>query len=370
MSDFGRNLRQERERLGIALEEISKATKISVRLLQAIEGEDFDRLPGGVFNVNFVRQYARHLGLDEETVVRDFRRLTEPLPVVEELVIAQSPLPPEWIANRVAERQANQWNRSRNWLAAAVLLGSVMMLAAVYLAWSKRGSFPLQRVFSVAAAPAQSVTPSPRLSMPPLPEGAPTRPAPVSVSAVDPGSARSVPPDAAISTQAGSQPPASAPAPLQPAQTQPSGAATPALASAGTEPGAAPAVVAPAPASNWVEAPVRVEIQATGLVWVGAAADGKVRFEATLQAQQTRRIAGQRVVRLRVGDAAALAVTLNGQLQPSLGPKGQVRTVMLTPDGMQVVMPAPRPRFDEAPSTSGESPQPATGSLDSGTPNP
>lgn len=369
MSDFGRNLRQERERLGVNLEEISKATKISVRLLQAIEEEDFDRLPGGIFNVNFVRQYARHLDLDEEAIVAEFRRLTETAPVFEESVIAQSPLPPEWIANRVAERQANQWNRSRNWLAAAVLLGSVLTLAAAYVAWSNRRSFALERVFSVAAAPAQSVASSPRVSMPPLPENAPARPAPVSVSAGDPGNTHSVPPDATIS---GSQPPpsASTPTPLPLAQAAPSGDAALALASVRTEPGVTPAAAAPAPASNWAEAPVRVEIQATGLVWVGATADGKVRFETTLQAQQMRRIAGHQVVRLRVGDAAALAVTLNGQLQPALGPKGQVRTVMLTAAGMQVVMPAPRPRLDEAPSTSGESPQSTAGSFGPGTPNP
>jgi cytoskeleton protein RodZ len=79
MSGFGDNLRTERQARGVSLEDISSATKISVRLLQAIENEDFGRLPGGVFNVNFVRQYARHLGLEEESVVSEYRRLTAPL---------------------------------------------------------------------------------------------------------------------------------------------------------------------------------------------------------------------------------------------------------------------------------------------------
>ncbi|MBI3666845.1 MAG: helix-turn-helix domain-containing protein, partial [Acidobacteria bacterium] len=59
MGDFGENLRQERLARGVSLEDISAYTKISVRLLQAVEDEDFDRLPGGIFNINFVRQYAR-----------------------------------------------------------------------------------------------------------------------------------------------------------------------------------------------------------------------------------------------------------------------------------------------------------------------
>src|SRR6185436_19811101 len=40
----------------------------------------FSRLPGGVFNVNFVRQYARHAGMDEDRVVSEFRTLvTDPV---------------------------------------------------------------------------------------------------------------------------------------------------------------------------------------------------------------------------------------------------------------------------------------------------
>ena len=72
MSAFGENLRREREMRGVSLAEISSATKISVRMLDAVEIERWDRLPGGVFNSAFVRQYARYLGLDdtEQTAIR------------------------------------------------------------------------------------------------------------------------------------------------------------------------------------------------------------------------------------------------------------------------------------------------------------
>ena len=68
MSAFGENLRREREMRGVSLEEISSATKISLRFLDAIEREDFAKLPGGIFSRSFVRSYARYLGLDEERV--------------------------------------------------------------------------------------------------------------------------------------------------------------------------------------------------------------------------------------------------------------------------------------------------------------
>ena len=46
MGTFGANLRREREMRGVPLEEIAAATKISVRSLQALEAEEFSKLPG------------------------------------------------------------------------------------------------------------------------------------------------------------------------------------------------------------------------------------------------------------------------------------------------------------------------------------
>lgn len=60
----GAALRNERVRRNIAIAEISSQTKISARLLNAIEEEEFERLPGIVFTRNFVRQYALALSLD------------------------------------------------------------------------------------------------------------------------------------------------------------------------------------------------------------------------------------------------------------------------------------------------------------------
>lgn len=66
MSQFGAELKKEREARGIALEAITQATKISSRHLDALEREQFRQLPGGVFNKGMVRSYARVVGLDEE----------------------------------------------------------------------------------------------------------------------------------------------------------------------------------------------------------------------------------------------------------------------------------------------------------------
>jgi cytoskeletal protein RodZ len=57
---------------GISLEEIAEATKIGTRALRALEDQDFDKLPGGIFNKGFVRAYSRYLGIDEEQAVSDY----------------------------------------------------------------------------------------------------------------------------------------------------------------------------------------------------------------------------------------------------------------------------------------------------------
>jgi cytoskeletal protein RodZ len=58
-------LRNWRQRKGISLETIAEITKLSVRHLQAIETGDFRKLPGGIYNTNYIRQYARAIGFDE-----------------------------------------------------------------------------------------------------------------------------------------------------------------------------------------------------------------------------------------------------------------------------------------------------------------
>jgi cytoskeletal protein RodZ len=72
MASFGENLRRERELRGVTLREIADTTKISMRFLQALEQDRLDVLPGGAFRRAFVREYARHLGLDTQRVLGDF----------------------------------------------------------------------------------------------------------------------------------------------------------------------------------------------------------------------------------------------------------------------------------------------------------
>jgi cytoskeletal protein RodZ len=68
-ASFGAWLRRQREMREITLREISEATKISLRYLEALEQERFDLLPAKVFARGFLRQYARYVGLDPDEAV-------------------------------------------------------------------------------------------------------------------------------------------------------------------------------------------------------------------------------------------------------------------------------------------------------------
>jgi cytoskeletal protein RodZ len=59
---------KRRER-GISLDHIATATKISVRSLQAIEEGEFNKLPGGIYNTSYIRQYARAVDVDESELI-------------------------------------------------------------------------------------------------------------------------------------------------------------------------------------------------------------------------------------------------------------------------------------------------------------
>jgi len=65
MGKFGEDLRMERLSRGIALEDITAATKISQRHLIALEQERFRELPGGILSKGIVRGYASAVGLDQ-----------------------------------------------------------------------------------------------------------------------------------------------------------------------------------------------------------------------------------------------------------------------------------------------------------------
>jgi cytoskeletal protein RodZ len=62
-----------RRNRGISLQQIAESTKISIRSLEAIEQGDFCKLPGGIYNTSYIRQYARAIEYDECALIAFYK---------------------------------------------------------------------------------------------------------------------------------------------------------------------------------------------------------------------------------------------------------------------------------------------------------
>jgi len=165
-STFGENLKREREMRGVSLDEISSATRIGTRFLEALENEQWDRLPGGVFNRGFVRAVARFLGLDEESLVAEYALATSDRPEV-----------------AVWTRASTSQSTGRGRLLWLLVLLAVVLAAGGWFGWHHYVAARAARGLSLGGprtSAGQSSPPAavPQVPQPPMSTGAPV-PAPM-----------------------------------------------------------------------------------------------------------------------------------------------------------------------------------------------
>jgi len=131
---FGERLKRERELREVPLEEITSATRIGPRFLEALENEDWDKLPGGVFNRGFVRSIARYLGLDEEAFLAEYDLANN----------AHAQLLEQ---KHAAQKAENRIPQTPLWIPIVLVLGVLAVLAgAIYggrYAWHKYRKQPV-----------------------------------------------------------------------------------------------------------------------------------------------------------------------------------------------------------------------------------
>lgn len=72
MESPGEYLKRERELRGFTVEDVFKATRIQTRHIEALEADQYDRLPHPTFVKGFIKSYCRLLGLDENDAVLRF----------------------------------------------------------------------------------------------------------------------------------------------------------------------------------------------------------------------------------------------------------------------------------------------------------
>ncbi len=69
LTSLGSILRDARERLGLSVADVAAQIKFAPRQIEALEAEDFKRLPEAAFLRGFVRSYAKILHLDAQTLL-------------------------------------------------------------------------------------------------------------------------------------------------------------------------------------------------------------------------------------------------------------------------------------------------------------
>jgi cytoskeletal protein RodZ len=94
---------------------------------------------------------------------------------------------------------------------------------------------------------------------------------------------------------------------------------------------------------------VVLNLAATEETWLSITnSEGKKIFSGILQASQTKTLTASDTAEMKVGNAGGIAVRLNGREIGPIGGRGQVRTVLFTPDKFEIVEPPPPAVPDDA----------------------
>jgi cytoskeleton protein RodZ len=301
LPSFGQKLKLEREKRNITLEQISVSTKIGIRMLQALEEDKFNQLPGGIFNKGFVRAYSRFLGLDEDQTIADYLQASgDALPASTETAAREEGSRENAAHENVArenkdkdrvsrlEASADAPSRQVPW---GVFAGALLVVALLLSFWShRRREHTRQAARSTPATAATQV--SGQVSGSDLPTtGSPTTSSPARASA-----------PSAVSKTSHDLAPASP-------------AATP--------------------------GEFTVVIQAREESWTTITADGKTVSSELLPAGSERLVRGRKEIIVRIGNAGGVDFRFNEKKVDTGGDYGEVKTVTFGPRGVLPNAPPP-----------------------------
>jgi cytoskeleton protein RodZ len=365
MGNFGNKFRKARESKKLSLDDVSNVTKISSRMLRAIEEENFDQLPGGVFNKGFIRTYAKQVGLNSEDAITEYLACVgqaqaelheggEPEPRVvssrsnsanlsatasKTAPKTQSPvegepelpglhLPRVEHLRHKPKEYLDRESLGIPWLTIAIILVIVLAAALIWIRHSRHARTG-SKLFAPSVASVEAA--SPGAPKPPPSQSVP-QPVTARVATTD-----ATPYPATSMSQGAAQTPTS---------TRTTSAATlssvssdqPNDASSDTETrrtAAPPAKTASA---------LSLVIRATENSWISVTADGQTVTHETLIAPAHTTVRANREIVVRVGNAAGVTFSWKGEDIPAQGIESEVKTLVFDSEGMHVsVQPSPSP---------------------------
>lgn len=279
---IGERLRAARLEHGFSIDQVVEQTRINRDYIAALERDDYAAIPADFYAVSFLRQYSAVLALPTDDMVSALRqKLAE---------VADTPTEFSLIQRSAASRalRAAAFEKIRRWTgefivsrANAVVAAALMLVGA--LGWWYVGCSETAVIAT-------------------LPEGAAVE----SLGAVE---------DADVAAAPG---------------TEASGSVGPATTSVARTPGPAPLGSAET---------LAIQLRASGEVWVRAVVDGGRPQEAILQAGNLRTFRARERLQFTAGNAGAITLVVNGQVQDSIGERGQVRHIQVDRDGWKSLPP-------------------------------
>ena len=351
MGEFGDKFRKAREKKELSLDDVSQVTKIGSRMLQAIEEERFDVLPGGVFNKGFIRAYAKHLGLNSEEAVTEYLACLRqaqvdaynqwqpdkpfPPPPVPETIPAAKPVKPAakpQPAVKVVETPPVPKSRSEeppaplsNFAAAPprempwriIIVAVVVILLGAILGTRRTQTAGGHTANAPTPNPAPATAPAPVLSNP---------------------ASRNPPVTPGLSAQPAPKP--SSPAQNQPATVTPSNVAS--KPGDVNETGTNDVTVqnfGSTPAKSALNEPTRLIliIRATENSSVSIVADGRQVASETLIAPAHTSVRASHEIVARIGNTAGVTFLFDGHEIFPDGAEGEAKTFVFDANGMRVV---------------------------------
>lgn len=282
LPSFGEKLKQEREKRKITLEQISVTTKIGTRMLQALEEDKFNQLPGGIFNKGFVRAYSRAVGLDEDQTVADYLQASGDAPPVSTEIAPREDHAQE-NAERVARLEAS--NETRRQLPWGLFAVGLLLIALALSFWNRRRQETTREPLRQSPIAAKSPVPAPSAS---------STLSTTTPSAEDTGKVPS-----------NSEPPA-------PTQNS----------------------TAPNTSSAAAQSEFQVAIHVREQSWISTTIDGHEDVTETLDPGSERIFHGHKEITLKLGNSGGVDLRFDGKKIDIRGESGEVKTVTFGPQGI------------------------------------
>lgn len=278
--EIGAALRAAREATNASIDEVAAILRIRSDHLQALEDDDFERLPGSVYAIGFIRTYATHLGLNAAEFIGRYKA-SATMPHLEE---------PSYDPQAEIEPTSNA-------IKIAAVLGGVFL---VYLTWLIAGG---ARDDEPRVAAAETVT------SPVTQQAAPAAPAPRPAAPVR------------------AEPTTLSAGPSAPADTARDAAETAVPLPTADPLASEPRVEVAAIADIEVAIARKVEIRANRRTWMRIEdTQGKVLFSSIIREDERFELAEAQIYTLATRDAGALEFLIDGDTVGAVGRRGQILT--------------------------------------------